>query len=73
MVSLFLVQVVPIFGNLRCFPSAAFTSRRLNLDQAYDTVFDHLEPVSSDRVLGKHATPVSFWAESAPPGYEPRS
>jgi len=72
-VSLFLVQVVPIFRNLRCLPSAAFTSRRLNLDQAYDTAFDRFEPVSSGRVLGMHATPVSFQAESAPPGYQPRS
>lgn len=70
---LFRVQVPPTFHNLRCFLSAAFTSRVPNLDQAYDTAFDRCEPVSSDRVLGVHATPVPYQAGSEPPGNQPRS
>jgi hypothetical protein len=56
----------PAFRDLRRFLPAAFTSRLPILDQAYDTAFASLVPVSSGRVLGQHATPDSSRLNQSP-------
>jgi hypothetical protein len=69
------------FWSRRCRLSATSVASRRPLSprgsvtcyQTCDTAFAFSRPVSPARVLGVHATPVSFQAESVPPGHQPRS
>jgi hypothetical protein len=49
-----------IFRGFRRFPSSLLLPRGGpdRCCKPYDTAFDHFAPVSSDRILGLHATPV---------------
>jgi len=59
------------FRCFRGFPSRRFHLAVPNLDGGlHDTAFDRLAPVSSDRVLGMHATPLPPGGR-VPPGRQP--